>query len=357
MSYERSNIESMTGYVPGEQPDSSDIIKLNTNENPYPASPQVAAALAQIQVADLRRYPSPTAQQFREAAARYHGLDSGNILPTNGGDELLRLAITTFAGPGDVVAIAEPSYSLYPVLTEVQDCKLLPIPLLDNWSLPTNFVAMLNDAGARLALLVNPHAPTGLLMSVDRLVEIASSFHGVLVVDEAYVDFVDPDKQYDLTPAIRQHNNLLILRTMSKGYSLAGLRFGYGIGAEDLLAPMMFKTRDSYNTDFISQQLATAAIESVDVTRQSWQQVREQRTRLSEELNELGLPCLPSQANFVLSQCQNAESARDIYLRLKDSGILVRYFDQDRLRDKLRITVGTPEQNQRLLEQLRVLTG
>lgn len=357
MSYERANIESMAGYVPGEQPTSTGVIKLNTNENPYPASSQVAAALARIQVEELRRYPSPTAQQFRETAARYHQVSSDNILPTNGGDELLRLAITTFAGPGDVVGIAEPGYSLYPVLTEVQDCRLLPVPLLDNWSLPSNFVAILNDAGARLALLVNPHAPTGMLLSAQQLIEIASSFHGVLVVDEAYVDFVDPDQQYDLTSAIKEHDNLLILRTLSKGYSLAGLRFGYGIGAKELLAPMMFKTRDSYNTDYISQQLACAAIDAVDDARESWQKVRSERARLTKELDQLGLPSLPSQTNFILTQCPNADSAREIYHGLKESGILVRYFDQDRLQDKLRITVGTPEQNQRLLQSLKLLVS
>lgn len=355
MSYERPNIESMIGYVPGEQPGSTDVIKLNTNENPYPASPRVADALARIEVEELRRYPSPTAQKFRETAAHYHGLHSDNILPTNGGDELLRLAITTFAGPGDVVGIAEPSYSLYPVLTEVQDCKLLPVPLLDNWSLPSNFVATLNDAGARLALLVNPHAPTGLLMPAEQLIEIAGSFHGVLLVDEAYVDFVDPDQQYNLALAVQDIDNLLILRTLSKGYSLAGLRFGYGLGAKDLLAPMMYKTRDSYNTDYISQQLACAAIESVSEARENWAKVRQERARLTAELVALGLPCLPSQSNFILADCSSAETARALYHGLKEWGILVRYFDQDRLRDKLRITVGTPEQNQQLLQSLKLL--
>jgi len=352
VSYERANIESMTGYVPGEQPGTADVIKLNTNENPYPASPLVASALAAIKVDDLRRYPSPTAQSFREAAAQFHGLQSDKILPTNGGDELLRLAITTFAGPGEVVAIAEPSYSLYPVLAEIQDCRLLRVPLLENWQLPSDFAATLIDAEARLALLVNPHAPTGLLLPATRLREIATAFRGVLVVDEAYVDFVDPEQQYDLTAAVKDHDNVLILRTLSKGYSLAGLRFGYGIGAAKLLAPMMFKTRDSYNTDHVSQQLAVAAIQSIDYARDTWQKVRTERSGLIQQLQQLGLPCLPSQTNFILAQCSNPDSAQRIYQGLKKSGILVRYFDQDRLRDRLRITVGTPEQNQRLLQNL-----
>ncbi len=352
MSFERPNIESMSGYVPGEQPGAADVVKLNTNENPYPASAAVATALAGIRVDQLRRYPSPTAQGFRQVAADYHNLHSDNIIPTNGGDELLRLAVTTFAGPGDVVAIAEPSYSLYPVLTDIQGCRLQRVPLLDNWSLPSDFTAILNDAGARLAILVNPHAPTGILMPAATLISIARGFNGVLLVDEAYVDFVDPRQMYDLTPAVRELDNLLLLRTLSKGFSLAGLRFGYGIGAASLLAPMMFKTRDSYNTDFISQHLASAALSSADEARTTWTRVRNERLRLAEELEKLGLPCLPSQSNFLLAQCSSAEAARNTYENLKRQGILIRYFAQNRLQDKLRITVGTPEQNQQLLRHL-----
>ena len=352
MHYERPDIASMTGYVPGEQPQDNKVVKLNTNENPYPASSAVAAALARITVEDLRRYPSPTAQKFRQLAATYHGLDSDNFMPVNGGDELLRLAISTFAGPGDTVAIADPSYSLYPVLTEVQGCRLHRIALQEDWSLPPDFAENLNRAGARLALLVNPHAPTGRLLTTTALTAIARAFQGVLLVDEAYVDFVDPDKQYDLTPMIKKLDNLLILRTLSKGYSLAGLRFGYGIGASTLLAPMMFKTRDSYNTDYVAQQLACAALESVESARDTWEKVRRERARLGAELDRLGLACIPSQANFVLAGCPNADVARKLYEKLKSDGILIRYFDQERLRDQLRITVGTPAQNTLLLERL-----
>lgn len=352
VSYERQNIQSMAGYVPGEQPTDPDVVKLNTNENPYPASPAVARALAAIDVEDLRRYPSPSAQGFRIQAAALHGLSPANILPTNGGDELLRLAITTFANRGDTVGIAEPSYSLYPVLTGIQDCSLVTIPLTADWTLPASFASDLNQANARLAFLVNPHAPTGMLMGVEQLTAIAREFRGVLVVDEAYVDFVDPGTGYDLVPAVRELENILILRTMSKGYSLAGLRFGYGIGAERLLAPMMFKTRDSYNTDYVAQALARAAIEDQAYARDTWRRVREQRAWLSSELADRGLPCLPSQSNFLLCQARDTDHARALYQFLKEHRILVRYFDLDRLRDKLRITVGTPAQDQQLLDCL-----
>jgi|TARA_B100002003_G_scaffold251934_1_gene299074 histidinol-phosphate aminotransferase len=352
VTYERLIISKMHGYTPGEQPDQGGMVKLNTNENPYPASPLVAEVLAAVQLEELRRYPPPLASSFRTEAANYHGIRAENIIPTNGGDELLRLAITTFANSGDTIAIAQPSYSLYPVLAEVQGCQLQQIPLDEDWLLAGDFVAQLNDADARIAFVVNPHAPTGILMGVERIAAIAENFNGVLVVDEAYVDFVDPELNYDLVPLIESCNNLLILRTLSKGFSLAGLRFGYGIGATSLIEPIAHKTRDSYNTDIISQQLATAAIRSVEHARQSWSKVRQERDRLTQELGELGLACLPSQSNFLLAKVPHNIGADFLYRQLQQQQILVRYFEENRLRDKLRITVGTADENTLLISAL-----
>lgn len=355
MSFERSNINAMHGYVPGEQPDSGEVIKLNTNENPYPPPPAVTAALADIDAGALRRYPPPTAREFRAAVAAYHGLLEDQVIPTNGGDELLRLAITTFAGPGDTVAIATPSYSLYPVLTEIQGCRLLQLPLAQDWRLPGDFAQRLRQNQARLAMLVNPHAPSGLLTSAAQIIDIAAGFNGVLLVDEAYVDFVDPEQRHNLVAQLAQHDNLLLLRTLSKGYSLAGLRVGYGLGAASLIAPMLFKTRDSYNIDYIAQKLATAAIRSATDAAETWALVRRDRDWLGRELARLGLAVMPSQANFLLAEVPPPLVAESLYQQLKANGILVRYFDQDRLRDKLRITVGTPEQNRRLIVALEAI--
>jgi len=353
MSFERSNILGMQGYVPGEQPGEDDVIKLNTNENPYPAPAAVASTLSSIRVEDLRRYPPPTALDFRIAAARLHGLSPDNVIPTNGGDELLRLTITTFVDPGDSIGIAVPSYSLYPVLTEIHGCKLVSLPLDENWQIAENFAEQLNAANVRLAMLVNPHAPSGILTPVKRIAEIAGKFRGVLLVDEAYVDFVDPEQHYTLLPLLKQFPNLLLLRTLSKGYSLAGLRFAYGLGCAELIAPIMFKTRDSYNTDYISQRLATAAIDAVADASQTWAMVRSERQVLGRKLESLQLTVAPSQSNFLLVTFGPRHDAKSIYLALKQRGILVRYFDQPRLQDKLRISIGTAEQNQLLLQNLR----
>ncbi len=355
MSYERDNIRAMTGYAAGEQPRQARVIKLNTNENPYPATAAVAEALRKVQVEQLRRYPPPLADDFRRAAAACHGLDADCFMATNGGDELLRLAVTTFVDPGGAIGVAEPSYSLYPVLADIHNCRVVRVPLTGDWRLPADYARQLNDAGVQLAFVVNPHAPSGHLEPLDVLRRLASEFKGVLVIDEAYADFVDPSLGYSALPLIASHDNVLILRTLSKGYSLAGLRFAYGIAAPALLAPMVYKTRDSYNTDFISQQLARAALDSHEEAAVTWRKVREERVRLAQALSGLGFSCLPSQANFLLvsnpstADMSAEQMAPHLYQQLKNAGILVRYFDQPRLRDKLRITVGTPTENDALL--------
>lgn len=355
MTFERPNIQAMTGYMPGEQHAGRDIVKLNTNENPYPPGPKVAQCLTQIAVDSLRRYPPPLANDFRLAAAKRHLVAPENIIPTNGGDEFLRLVMTTFVDTGDVIAVTKPSYSLYPVLAGIQDIKLVEIPLQDDWSMPKKFAEKLNELNAKLAIIVNPHAPTGSLVDSHYLAEIVREFRGVLLIDEAYVDFIDPEHNYDSIPLINQFPNILFLRSLSKGYSLAGLRFGYGIGPEQLISPMMYKTRDSYNTDFIAQKLATAAILDTDYARETWDKVRASRQVLANELNQLGIPSLPSQANFLLCEIPDIPGALALYQSLKAQNILVRYFDQDRLRNKLRISIGNDEENQRLVSAIRQL--
>lgn len=356
MTYERQNIEKMQGYAPGEQTGAADTIKLNTNENPYPPSPQVAEALRSIDVASLKRYPAPLADAFRNAASRLHGVSADQIIPTNGGDELLRLVLTTYVEQQDTIAVCKPSYSLYPVLADIQGCKLHEILLNDDWSMPANFMDQLNATQAKLLIIVNPNAPTGALLPADYLAGIAESFAGLVLIDEAYVDFVDPEQNYDSISLIKRHDNILILRTLSKAYSLAGLRFGYGIGAAALIAPMMFKTRDSYNTDYIAQRLATAALESAEYAKDNSARIRQQRESLREALATLGLPSPPSQSNFILCQVPASIGADKLYSQLKQRNILVRYFDQDRLRDKLRISIGTEAENSALVAAIAEIT-
>jgi histidinol-phosphate aminotransferase len=352
MGYERESIRRMQGYVPGKQPASADTIKLNTNENPYPPAPAVLQALLEVPAEALRKYPEPLADTFRGIAAEVHGIGREQLVAVNGGDELLRLAITTFVEPGTPIGVLSPSYSLYPVLAEIHGSPVVSIEAPEDFSVPSEFAARMNQAKVNLALLVNPHAPSGELVSQAQISAIAGELDGVLLVDEAYVDFVDPELGHDLLPLLAAHDNLLFLRTLSKGYSLAGLRFGYGIGGADLIAPLLEKTRDSYNVDAIAQRLASAALLARDHSQQSWQAVREERARVLEALRGLGFRVRESQSNFVLAFAPEGASARALQQQLEERGVLVRHFREPRLEGALRITIGTPQQNDTLLELL-----
>lgn len=355
MAYERKNIEAMAAYVPGEQVDQPGVLKLNTNENPYPPSPRVKVALAGCDVARLRQYPPPTARGLQEAIAARHGVDAGNVIVTNGGDELLRMAIDTFVDISDTIAVARPTYTLYQVLAAAHGCRLTSFELDDNWGLPENYGSLLNECGAKLCFLVNPHAPSGTLTPVDRIAALAEEFNGVLLLDEAYIDFVDPGIACDSMALVKRFDNVLVLRTFSKGYSLAGLRMAYGLADPALIGPLM-KTKDSYNTDLISQALAKAAIEDQDYARATWEKVRTERQRVTAALRAAGFVVPDSQSNFLLATVPRGKSAETLYINLKAQGILVRYFKtEDRLDDKLRITIGTPGDNARLLEALAAL--
>jgi len=353
----RPNIAALAGYVPGEQPSDTRVIKLNTNENPYPPSPRVLEAIRHVSAEQLRRYPSPNAKTFREAAAQVHGLTPDMILATNGGDELLSIAIRACAGETNAVAFLDPSYSLYPVLTALQGAKPLVLPYRitgNTWTLP----ATIAQTKAAILLIVNPNAPSGTLADVAQLGQIARDFPGLLLIDEAYVDFA-PTSALSL---VQSCPNVLILRSLSKGYGLAGLRFGYGI-AQPALLSQLEKVRDSYPVDVVATAAATAAILDQDYARDTWQRVIAERERLGTELREMGFGLTSSSSNFLLAQVSPrmavpetdtpAAAAKAIYERLKAADILVRYFNLPNLTDKLRITIGTPEQNDRLLAELR----
>lgn len=348
MHYERNNIWQMTGYEPGEQPTDHQTIKLNTNENPYPPPAAVMQALTDIQPEDLRRYPTPSAARFRAAAAQYHQMTPEQIVTTNGGDELIRLALSTFVEPGQPIGIADPSYSLYLTAAAIHNSPVITVPLDDDWNLPEDFAQRMNHAGVALSMIVNPHAPSGLLLDYATIDVMAGTLNGVLMVDEAYVDFADP--KHDLVPLVAKHHNLLILRTMSKGYSLAGLRLGYGIGAESLIYPIAYKARDSFSVDVIADHLGATALAHRAAYSVGWEMVRENRNKLISALRERGFTVPPSQSNFCLARVPaSGQSAQQLYLTLKEAGVLVRYFNTPRLKDHLRITVGTAEQNARLL--------
>jgi histidinol-phosphate aminotransferase len=335
----------MAGYTPGEQPRAGErVIKLNTNENPFPPSPRVVEAIRGVTPDALRRYPSSMADEFRAVAARAHGVSPENILAGNGSDDILQIALRTYCGPGDAVVCPDPTYSLYPVLAELADVRLIPVPWEHGWRLPT--AAMVREH-ARAIFFANPNSPSGTLVTPADVEELAGATDALVLVDEAYADFA-ADNCLGL---LGRRPNVLVTRTFSKGYSLAGLRFGYAIGHRDVVAQMA-KVKDSYNCDGIAIVAACAALEDQDYARANWQVIREQRQELSSALERRGFAVTPSQANFLLVTTPDAAHAGWLYAALKNRGVLVRFFDKPALDDKLRVTVGSPEENEALLAAL-----
>jgi histidinol-phosphate aminotransferase len=345
----RPTVREMTGYTPGEQPSPGErIVKLNTNENPYPPSERVMQALAAVGGETLRRYPNPTADLFRDAAAKLHGVTRGHVIAGNGSDDILTIATRCFIPPGGTLAFPEPTYSLYTVLARLEEAKPLPLPWDRDWSLPVEALAA---SGASAIYLANPNAPSGTFVSPLKIAELARNFPGLLLVDEAYVDFADDN----CLSLVEQFPNLVISRTLSKAYSLAGLRFGYAIAQPEVIEQMM-KVKDSYNCDALSIIAATAALEDQAYARGTWANIKAERTRVTAELTGLGWDVLPSQANFLLATVPSGRG-EEMYLGLKEQGILVRYFDLPGLQDKLRITIGHSHENNALLAGIKMLTA
>ncbi|MCD6304032.1 MAG: histidinol-phosphate transaminase [Planctomycetes bacterium] len=350
MSFFRPEIDAMTAYVPGEQPSAGEkVIKLNTNENPYPPSPAAMAAVRRLDGDMLRRYPSPTAEVLRRAAAEALGVPAEWILPGNGSDDVLAMIFRACAGPGRKVAYPVPTYTLYRTLAEMYGAEAVEVPYDDEYRLPADGLA---EAQAAVTFLVHPNAPSGTPAPPEAIERLAGQLDGLLVIDEAYADFAD----YDLLELARGRDNVIVVRTLSKGYSLAGMRIGFGVARPAILDGLM-KVKDSYNVDAVAAAAAAAALVDQDYHARCVEKVRASRARLAAELEGMGFRVWPSQANFL--RCRPpAGRAETLYQTLKRRGILVRYFKQPRLADKLRITVGTDEQNDALLRAVAdILAG
>src|ERR1051326_7545148 len=286
-SFVRATIRAMDGYTPGEQPSAGErVVKLNTNENPFPPSPKVMQAIRELESEMLRRYPAPRADLFCAAAARLLEVTPDMVLAGNGSDDILTIATRTFLAAGDTLACPWPTYSLYPVLSKLQDAKFVTVKWDEDWSLPT---AELLASGARAIYIANPNAPSATYVSPMKLAELAREFEGALLIDEAYVDFADDN----CLALVKEFGNVIISRTLSKSYSLAGLRFGYAVARPEVIEQMN-KVKDSYNCDAISVVAATAAIGDQEYAKKTWDQVRSERQRLSSELTQMGWTVLPS---------------------------------------------------------------
>jgi len=347
MNYTREILRDVEGYVPGEQPTQSGVIKLNTNENPYPPSPKVVEALRALGPDNLRRYPDPLSLAFRTKCAERYGFPGPDwVIAGNGMDEILAMAMRTFVDPGDAVLTAYPTYTLYETLARLHGAKIKMMDLDESFQLPEPFFA----TPARLCLLPRPNAPSGVCVPRSAVERLCRSFEGVVAIDEAYVDFAD-DNCLDFP---QRFENAIVMRTFSKSFSLAGMRLGLAFARPGLIEEFL-KTKDSYNLNAVAQAAGAAAIEDYDHMAANVAKVRATRDRLTRSLTDMGFKVPPSQANFVLAEWRGVPPAKEIFESLKDRNIFVRYFDAPRLRDSLRITVGTDEEIDSLLVALREL--
>lgn len=347
MSYCRENIQQMEGYSPGFQPKEEGWIKLNTNENPFPPSPRVIEALQKAVDARIRLYPDPLADRVREKVGRVYGVDRESVIVGNGCDEVLSMAARAFVGEGQVLLMTRPSYTLYRVLGHIQGANVVEVPLNDDFTLPGELFAR----EASLTFISNPNPPSGILYEKEDLERLCRGSRGVVVIDEAYVDFAGRN----CLDLIGRYDNVLIARSLSKYMALAGLRVGFAIGSKDLIIGMM-KVKDSYNVNCLSQVAAAAALDDLGYYREKVETICRERKIVAEGLRDLGWRVFPSEANFLFASPPRLP-ASEVYEELFRRKILVRYFDTPETRDGLRITIGTPEENRRLLQALRDITG
>jgi histidinol-phosphate aminotransferase len=343
MNYFRDNIEAMEPYMPGEQPaDVRKVIKLNTNENPYPPSPAVVRAAREFDLARLRLYPDAMAGEFRREAAKLLDVPAEWVLPGDGSDDLIIMIARACLGPGRAVAYPVPTFTFYRTQGEVSQAPIVEVPLLADFALP---VEALLAAQAAVTFVASPSSPTGVAPAMAELEALAAGLAGLLVIDEAYVEFAEQTA----LPLCRRYENVIILRTLSKSYSLAGLRLGFGVANPTLITGLL-KAKSIYNVGALPAAMGAAALADQAYARACTAKVKASRATLTRELERIGWCVTPSQANFLLAAVPGgAARARAVYDALKARQILVRYYDQPRLDDKLRITVGTDEENATLV--------
>ena len=344
-------VRKLEAYTPGEQPKAKNVVKLNTNENPYPPSPKCAAVLKSFDLDRLRRYPDPEFGELRKTLAKLNRTRPENIFVGNGSDEVLALAAKAFVENDEQIGSLDPSYSLYKTLAAIRDVKWVGCNPLEN-------LDVLERESVSLFLLTNPNAPTGTLTDPKAIAAFARKFKGIVLVDEAYADFSQTNCMRLATAA--GNRNIIVMRTFSKSYSLAGLRVGYCVGPKDLIAAL-YKVKDSYNVDAIAQAVALAAVKDQKWMKANVAKVVKTRRWFTAELERRGWDVLPSESNFVFAKppaergsglLSASRKASSIFAALRARNIFVRYFRGPKTGDRLRVTIGTDVQMKKLLKAL-----
>ena len=337
----RPEIAALAGYVPGEQPQGGKWIKLNTNENPYPPSPAVARAIVATTAGrTLAKYPDPLATVFRMRAAEVLGVEPDWVLCGNGSDDLLTILVRAFVGAGESLRMPYPSYILYRTLAGIQGAHCDEFHYDPEWSLDDSFAAPRTADGKaiKLAIIANPNSPSGTLLPPSRVAHLAERLPCAVVVDEAYGDFADTN----CLGLVRDNPRVIVTRSFSKSYALAGLRFGFAVAQPQVIEQLQ-KVKDSYNCDALSIAAATAAIDDQAWLADNRARIIATRKRLTDTMRALGFHAQESQANFVW--CTHPERPhKPIYEALKAQGILIRFMHYAGWGDGLRITVGTDEE-------------
>ena len=338
------HVRKLAGYIPGEQPKTKNVVKLNTNENAYPPSPKCAQVLKRFDLERLRRYCDPDCTALREALAKLHHTTPDHIFVGNGSDEILALSAKTFVENDESIGSLDPSYSLYKTLAAIRDVEWRGCAIGEKRGTRNKEWRKIS-----LFLLTNPNAPTGEWIEPAAIAAFAKKFKGVVLIDEAYGDFA---RGNCMKLAIAEDNrNILVMRTFSKSFSLAGLRVGYCVGPKELIDALV-KVKDSYNVDAIAQAVALAAVRDVAWMKKNVKAIIETRERFTNELVKRGWDVIPSESNFVFARPPKGNRAEIVFTALKERNIFVRYFRGPKTGDRLRITIGTPAQMKKLLSAL-----
>lgn len=341
---------SLVPYTPGEQPQDKKYVKLNTNESPFPPSQAVAKAV-EAEAGKLQLYSDPECVALRKKAAEVFGVGENEIIMTNGSDEVLNFAFMAFADEKSPLRFADITYGFYPVFAELNRIPYTEIPLKEDFTLDPSDYMGVNET----VVIANPNAPTGLALTVDTVEKIVKSNpDNVVIVDEAYIDFGGRSA----IPLTRKYDNLLVTGTFSKSRSMAGARLGFGIGNEKLIADLntVKYSTNPYNVNRLTAAAGIAALEENDYYMDNCKKIQQNRAWTTSELEKLGFTVLPSTANFIFAKSDKI-GGEELYLKLKERGILVRHFTKERICDYNRITIGTAEQMEIFIDTVKEIIG
>ena len=342
--YIRSSIAAMKGYVPGFQPDPSEnYLKLNSNESPYPPSPRVREVLRKTAYEDLRIYPDPVSLELRQRLGALYGFSPDQIICGNGSDEILNIIARTFAGPGEAIGFHDPTFPLYRVLATINGNEIVSSAVREPYDKPS-----LPPENAKVFFLANPNSPVGFGYSRTLVTEMARKTRGIFVVDEAYAEFAEENA----LNLVREMENVVVVRTVSKSYSLAGARLGYAIAHEKWIAEML-KVKDPFNVTRLTQAIVAAALEDQEYFREKIREVVDTRDWFFGEAKALGYRMVSSRANFLFPQPPRKGRGKTFFEALFRRKILTRYYDEEELRDGVRLTIGTREEMEKVLKVFR----